>query len=576
MKKKLICIGILLIVMVIISFFFYTNVLKKKKEKVVSDDVIEMNMKIDDSDEEIDWSNYPTKDITLNESLEIKEEGTYNLTGTIEDGNILIDVKGNVRLLLDNVTIKNSKGPAIYVKEAEDVVIVTSKDSSNYLEDGTNYSNYEEEVTGVIYSSDDITFDGEGILKIKSNKADAIVGKDDLKIINGIYEIDSQDDGIKGRDSVYIKNGNFSIAALGDGIKSTNDKDSDKGFVLIESGRFSINSNFDGIQAETNLLIKDGSFKITTGDGSESNESKAVLNEESKKGIKASTNLIIENGNFMIDSKDDAIHSNNSIKIIDGEFTILSGDDGIHADKELMIEDGTVDIQKSYEGLEASKITIRNGNIKVVSDDDGINVAGGNDSSSMNRPGANKFHQDTENILTIDNGIIYINSKGDGLDANGSIYMNNGFVQVDGPSDSGNGALDYDIEFVVNGGTLIAGGDSGMAQEVSESSIYNISIYFENTYNQNDVISIVNSEGKEIISYQSSKSFSSLIIASSNLQKGDYQLLINDKEYTTFTIADKKTVIGNSRNFEDGRPGGNRIDREPNMAGRPDRPIKRK
>lgn len=576
MNKKYIGIGIIIIFMV--AFLIVIFSIKKEDKSSGSQDsidTIDIAIDPDNGDEKIDWNKYPTKSYELEDSIIISEEGTYELTGTIKDGGITIQSNGNVRLILKEVSITNSKGPAIYVKKAEDVVIVT--DSDSYLEDGKSYEGYDSEVIGVIYSSSDITFDGKATLTLHSNSEDAIVGKDDLKIINGNYEIDSVDDGIRGKDSVYIKNGIFKIVSGGDAIKSTNDTDSSKGFVLIENGNFELVSSLDGIQAENKLVIQNGSFQITTGGGSTNSSDKdtwgkwgnhsSSSNTESAKGIKAGNNLLIENGIFTIDSSDDAIHSNNYVGIQKGTFTISSGDDGIHADKEIIIDDGTIDIKKSYEGIEASKITINNGEIKVISSDDGMNVAGGNDSSAIGRPGANQYSSN-DNVLTINGGNIYVDASGDGLDANGSIYINGGTVKVDGPENSGNGALDYDKECVIKGGTLLAGGASGMAQGVSSNStIYNVFINFSSIYGKDDKIAIVDSSNKEIISYQSNKNYSSLVVANSSLKKGDYKILINGEEYESFTISNMTTQIGYSNGMNmgpgnkrpnDGMPGGKR------------------
>ena len=217
-----------------------------------------------------------------------------------------------------------------------------------------------------------------------------------------------------------------------------------------------------------------------------------------------------------------------------GTLNISSGDDGIHADTELIIDGGKINITKSYEGLEASKITINNGTINVIASDDGINIAGGNDSSAMGRPGENHYSSSTDNVLTINGGSIYVNATGDGIDVNGSAYITGGNVKVDGPTNSGNG-------------TLVAGVSSGMLQSCSSSSsIYNLTITFNSNYSSGDVITIVDSSNNKIASYESSKSYSSLIVASSKLQKGNkYTIKINGNEYETFTISNITTTIGN-------------------------------
>lgn len=538
----------------ILHFFRDNREVSNYKDDTTS---ISTDIHTDDDDEKIDWSLYETMEYELSKSLNITKEGVYHLTGTIEDGLVTVNTNGNVKLILDSVSIKNSSGPAIYVEEAENVVIATINGTTNSLEDASSYQGYDSDVVGTIFSHDDLILDGEGILKVISNCEDAIVSKDDLKIIRGTYQITSSDDGIRGRDSVYIKDGDFTIQSKGDGIKTTNDTDSEKGFILIENGTFSINASSDGIQSEAKLLIKNGDFNITTGGGSSitsihedwgrwGSSSSSSSDNSSAKGLKSGDNLVIENGDITIDSSDDSIHSNNYLGIKNGVYHISSGDDGIHADTQLIIDGGEIEITQSYEGLESASITINSGNISIVSSDDGINVAGGNDASAMNRPGQNSFSESSDYVLTIRGGTIYVNASGDGLDSNGSIYMYDGSVTVDGPTNSGNGALDYDREFVIYGGTLIAGGASGMAQGVSNSSsIYNVLIHFTSNYGDSDTITITNSNNQEIISYHSAKSYSSLVVASPELKnENTYTIKVNGDEYQTFTISSITTNVG--------------------------------
>ncbi|MFQ7538009.1 MAG: hypothetical protein ACLRL6_12055 [Clostridium sp.] len=54
-------------------------------------------------------------------------------------------------------------------------------------------------------------------------------------------------------------------------------------------------------------------------------------------------------------------------------------------------------------------------------------------------------------MLTIDGGTIYVDADGDGVDSNQDIVMNDGTLIVMGPESGGNGALDYDGSFVMNG-----------------------------------------------------------------------------------------------------------------------------
>ena len=114
----------------------------------------------------------------------------------------------------------------------------------------------------------------------------------------------------------------------------------------------------------------------------------------------------------------------------------------MHADVTLTIRKGSVQIKQSYEGLEANTIQIKGGKIQVKASDDGINAAG-----NLGNP-----------LLTIDGGTIYVDADGDGVDSNQDIVMNDGTLIVMGPENGGNGALDYDGSFAMNGGTLVAVG----------------------------------------------------------------------------------------------------------------------
>ena len=559
-NKGKLFIGIILIVVIIICIILFYP---KKKEDVQdkhesTHDDVDININTDDGDEDIIWSNYENREIDLSKSFTITEGGTYFLSGTIEDGFITINTSDDVKLVLNNVHITNESGPAIYIEKANNTLIYLEKGSVNTLEDGTTYKSFAEDVNGTIYSKDDLVFDGEGRLDIKAHYGDGIVSKDDLKIINGNYNIESNDDGIRGKDSVYILNGTFHITSGGDAIKSSNDTDTEKGFIKIENGQFDIESTLDGIQAENKLLIQNGEFNIKTGGGCDSNNSlgnfeRGPMNygattSESAKGMKAGDNLVIEGGTFVFDTLDDAIHSNNYALIQDGNIIISSSDDGIHADTELIIDGGSIDIKQSYEGLEATKMTINNGDIKLLSLDDGINVAGGADNSSMGgRRGQNNFNMNTDNILTINGGNIYVNATGDGIDVNGSGYINGGYIVVDGPTNSGNGALDYDGEFVVNRGTIMAGGSSGMSQGISNNSNqYSVSIFFNNNIEAGSIVKITDSKGKEVLSYTGSKTIASLVLSCESFAKNEtYSILINGQEYDTLTIESTSTNIGN-------------------------------
>lgn len=480
---------------------------------------IERSINADNGDLKINWDKYQTTDVILSESYTINKSGVYHLSGELENGLVSINVKdGVVKLILDNVTIKNSYGPAIACYEANDLVIELI--GENTLEDGETYAgNLDEDVTGVVYSKADLALIGDGSLAVTANYQDGIVSKDDLKFNGGEYTIIAKDDGIRGKDSIYVVDGVFTIEAGGDGMKSTNETTAGKGFVLVEQGTINITA--------------------------------------SAKGIKAINSILIHAGDFKISSRDDSIHSNNYIGIMGANIEISSGDDGIHADKELIVDTGVISVLQSNEGLEAKAITINGGEISVVASDDGMNAGGGNDASANNRPGANSFDADTSCALTINGGKVYVNAAGDGIDSNGFLTFNGGEVIVDGPTNNGNGALDSGSGISFNGGSVVAVGASGMAESLgTSSSINNVSIFLASAQKAGTKIEIKNSAGEIILSHTSLKTFSHIAAGTEKFEEGEtYALYLNGTKTESFTINGIVTTVGsNSGNQTPNQP----------------------
>lgn len=479
--------------------------------------------------------------------ITITSAGTYAISGKLEDGQIIVDVqnKGTVKLVLNGTEIKSSNNAPIYVKNAGKTIVSLQEGTENNIVDGAKdvlADTSTDEPSAAIFSKDNLVINGNGKLTVKGNYKDGITSKDDLKILGGNIQITAVDDGLVGRDILAVKEGAISIEAGGDAVKSTNDTDSNKGIIAIEKGTFTLKAQKDGIQAETAVLIADGSFNIITGGGSVNgvkkadegmrgpiggkNNNTATTNAEtetdSAKAIKAVADIGISGGTFNIDSADDSIHSNNNAIIEGGKFTITSGDDGVHADATVGIKGGKINITKSYEGIEASVVTVSDGEIQVTSSDDGLNAGGGADGSSVNgRSGQNNFSSSGEKKLNINGGYIVVNSTGDSLDANGSIYMTKGTVVVNGPTANNNGALDYDGTFEMTGGLLVAAGSSGMAQAPSDTSKqYSIIMSYPQTQAAGTLVNLQDSEGKTVATFAPAKEYQSVVISSPDLKKG--------------------------------------------------------
>ena len=455
----------------------------------------------------------------------IESAGTYNLSGTLTDGQIIVDTDDTelVTLILNGVNLSSTISAPIYIKEAENAAIVLADGTENIVNDASNYvyeTAEDDEPNAAVFSDDDLIIYGSGSLIVTANYNDGITSKDSLTILDGTINVTSVDDGIRGKDSLVIDSAIITINASGDGLKSDNEEDLTVGMVEIISGTLNIISGGDAITAESTLTVQGGSFNLTSGGGSTVYPS----DDSSTKGLKSANAIIINGGVFNINSSDDAVHANDSIVINDGTFVLASGDDAMHADATLEINGGDIDVTTSYEGVESASITINGGDINIVSSDDGLNAAGGVDGSGFGGgPGGGRDQFSAGDYsLTINDGYIVIDAEGDGVDANGMIVMNGGTVIVNGPTQSMNGAIDYDGSFQINGGFLLAVGSAGMMQAPDNSSTQvSLGINFNGWLPAGDIIHVENSAGESVLTFAATKTYQSLVLSSSELETGE-------------------------------------------------------
>lgn len=342
--------------------------------------------------------------------------------------------------------------------------------------------------------------------------------------------------------------------------------------------------SFDGSRPDEKASDNAGSQTSQT-PPDKSGKDTSDADSTSTKGIKSDGALYVNGGTYTINSADDSFHSNSDVTINDGTYTISSGDDGIHADSALLVNGGTITVTESYEGLEGLNITINDGKIDITASDDGMNAAGGNDVSGFGGRGGDGFKgmqapdaaqksddksdntsdntqkpndtsdtaQTTGNItvaaqksdstsdtaqdtdaasedemwMVINGGYVHVLAGGDGLDSNGDLTINGGEVYVDGPSDNGNSAIDYGEKssFYINGGTVVAVGSSGMAEDVSTDSKQQVAfVKLDSQVDAGDVI-LKDADGNEIISYTVQKKYDCVIISTADLKAGQIYTL---------------------------------------------------
>ena len=496
-----------------------------------------------------DASSCDSSSVTIsNNTITITDEGTFLLTGSLSDGQVIVDADNKkVQLVLDSVNINCDTSAALYVKAADKVFVTLASDSENSLSNTSDFVAIDDNnIDAVIFSKDDLTLNGSGTLTVTAKYGHGIVSKDDLVITSGTYQITAAKHALSGKDSVRIADGVLTLDAGTDGIHSENTDDDAKGFIYIANGDISITADSDGFDAEETLQVDGGNIEVA------------------------------------------------------------AGDDGLHADGDLIITDGTINVTKSYEGLEGMTVTVEDGNISVVSSDDGINAAGDgtsgessqsgtppekpdgsdstedrpeppngfdkNDNSSADSnsdsnsnskpadlpdgnagsgdenggpgdgnggPGGGMEEATDYNLIQISGGKIYINASGDGIDSNRNLTVTGGEIYVDGPTSGGDGALDCSGTALISGGTVIAVGSSGMAENFDSSSAQGSMITTVSASMITGDITLTDSEGNTIVSYSPSKEYSSVVISCADLKEGETYTLVAGDTSTSVSLNQK-------------------------------------
>ncbi|MCH5315561.1 MAG: carbohydrate-binding domain-containing protein [Eubacterium sp.] len=477
-------------------------------------------------------------------------EGTYIISGKLNDGQIVVDADDSdkLQLVLDGAEINCNSSAPIYVKQADKVFVTLAPNSKNTLTNNKEFvADGDTNVDSVIFSKDDITLNGNGSLEINTTCGHGIVSKDDLKLTSGTFNINASGHAVRANDSVRIAGGEYTFTSQKNGIHAENSKDASLGFVYISGGNINIKSDNDGIDSSSYTQIKNGNINIIAGGGAENAEVKRDEfegfhngnysdNDESSvsaKGIKADAELTVDGGTININSADDAIHSNSDVSVNGAEITISTGDDGIHSDSNIVIYDGTINISQSYEGIEGNTVEIKGGTISVKASDDGLNASGGKDSSGFDG-GMRKdeFAADSSASITISGGKLTVNAFGDGIDSNGNLYVSGGETYVSGPENGGNGALDYNGEANITGGIFVAAGDSGMAQNFGENSTQGSILYNSTKYGK-EKITLKDKKGNEILSFTPENSYNSVVVSTPEIEKGEtYILEMNGESYS--------------------------------------------
>ena len=534
-------------------------------------------------------------------TITITEEGVYIVSGTLEDGQIIVDASDSdkVQIVLDGVHINCKTNAAIYVREADKVFITLAENSSNTLGGGNEYTQIDDNtVDGVIFSKSNLVCNGTGSLTIEADYKHGIVSKDDLVITGGTYKIAAADNGITAKDQIKILNGSFDIDAANSAVKAKNTDDAELGNIYIAGGIFTIEAEQDGFHATGSIVVDDGTITVNSGDDGFHAELDTVIHggtilvEKSNEGLEGKR-VVVNGGDITINASDDGINAANSGD--DGANAAYSGDGGVNA---------------AYSGDDGANATNPGANAAGSGDDDSNAASSNDDSSAVANSGDDgsisgasdgkeppQMPPDTENgsdmqpsqdfdpenapsggnapqnfapgnapsdgdapqkmqggpggggnselYIKITGGTLTVSADGDGLDSNGGLLVTGGTTIVYGPTSDGDSALDYDGSAIVSGGTLAAIGSAGMTESFDDASTQPVITYYcTETQSADTIITLTDSDGSALFTVTPEKAYASIVLTCPEMKLDATYTLAAGTDNEEITLTDIITTAG--------------------------------
>ena len=177
---------------------------------------------------------------------------------------------------------------------------------------------------------------------------------------------------------------------------------------------------------------------------------------------------------------------------------------------------GYLRIDAENEGLDSElHLTIDGGIIDIESGNDGINT-----------------NEDNVSVTTINNGFVGIvvngsTGEGDGIDSNGWLVINGGIVVAQACGFSADAGIDSDKGIHINGGTVFA---SGNMLDRIESGGQAYATYSGNRSNTDSVITLKDKDGKTVYTTTIVNAYSILVVSSPVMEEEGYTVWSGDTQ----------------------------------------------
>ena len=252
----------------------------------------------------------------------IRKAGTYLLSGTLEEGQLLVDANegAEITLVFDGFKISNSTDAPLLFESGSSITLVLKDGSENAV---TDLRSSAEENQAAIYSKSDLTISGNGTLDVTGTAEDAIHSKTDVTVQGGTINLKAGDDAIHADETLTILDGKVTVLESEEGLEGL--------VVDIQGGDITVNASDDGLNASDGSGSDKAPGQAT--EGAAIRISGGVLTvKASGDGIDSNGDLIISGGTVVVDGPSDGGNAPidyDGKGVISGGTVFVSGDSGM-------------------------------------------------------------------------------------------------------------------------------------------------------------------------------------------------------------------------------------------------------
>ncbi len=505
----------------------------------------------------------------------ITSAGKYVVSGTLNNGRIIVDTNNaaKVWILLNGAKISCADAACIDIEQADKVFLTLAEGTDNSLTtSGFSDESSAAGMDGALFSRDDLTINGSGSLCVSAAVEHGITVNDELVITGGTITVTAERDALHVNDGLRMKKAVLSLSGGDDGISLTG-LGSD---LYVESGTVELTAVDNGITAENSITLVDGKFTVEAGNDGITAAGNIEISggyinvTAGDDGIQSDTAVLISGGTVLIPSCYEGIEAV-IIDISGGDITVYPEDDGLNANGAADLYGGfggggmpngdmlqPQDNMEPPEGLEfpqstdiplppaGSEMPQGQEDMEPFSEAEqsvvpgqqeipGDEAAADSEATSVSSTDAGSTD---ETWIRISGGsITVINDSArdsDGLDSNGDIIITGGTVRVSLTNSGSNSALDFGSEnggvMEISGGEVVACGSYSMAEGFGSAStqcsiLYNI----KRGAAAGTKVSLEDSEGNILLSYDVPCSFSSVAISCPDMHLGEtYTVVVGD------------------------------------------------